>query len=156
MNSADPPVPTSLGELTALLASQPGFPEVLQSLWAGQSAAINGAWGATRALCISTLAARTPRRCLLVVQPTIRDAEDCAAELAALIEPASRVCHLPAWESIPEGDAAGDTTAAARLAVVRKLTDSDPAAAGLVVVASLPALLQPIPARTLIAASTRT
>ncbi|MEY2725499.1 MAG: transcription-repair coupling factor [Planctomycetota bacterium] len=156
MVSADSSIPASTGELIALLASQPGFPQVLHALWSGQSAAINGAWGASRALSIAALAAQQPPRCLLIVQPTMRDAEDCAAELAALVEPSTRVCHVPAWESIPEGDAAGDVTGAGRLAAVRRLTDADPAGRGLVVVASLPALLQPIPARSLIAASTRT
>jgi len=155
MTSADPPVPATTGELTALLASQPGFPEVLQTLWSGNSAAINGAWGASRALCIAALASHQPPRCLLVVQPTIRDAEDFAAELSGLLQPATRVCQLPAWESIPEGDAAGDVVGASRLSVVHRLTATDPTTAGLVVVASLPALLQPVPSRAVIAASTR-
>jgi transcription-repair coupling factor (superfamily II helicase) len=111
--------------------------------------------GVLAALCIAALASHQPPRCLLVVQPTIRDAEDFAAELSGLLQPASRVCHLPAWESIPEGDAAGDVVGASRLSVVHRLAAADLTAAGLVVVASLPALLQPIPSRAVIAASTR-
>ena len=61
---------------------------------------------------------------------------------------------FPAWESLPDGIDAGDAVYAARLAVVRRLNQSDRSPA--TVVTCVPALLQPVPARDAIKAATRT
>jgi transcription-repair coupling factor (superfamily II helicase) len=87
-----------------------------------------------------------------IVQPTIRDAEECVDELADLTK--SKVLLFPAWESLPEAIDAGDSVYAARLAVVRRLNDADRTPA--LVVTCVPALLQPVPARDVIRAATRT
>ncbi len=145
-------VPASLSDLTTVLASLPGFSEVLQALQSGRSAAIDGAWGSSRALSIAAVIAARPQRACLVIQPTIRDAEEFSDELASLTS--HPVVHFPAWESLPDADQAGDTVAAGRLTVIRRLAATDRSRP--VIVTSLPALLQPVPTRESIRNSTRT
>ncbi|MEZ6033968.1 MAG: transcription-repair coupling factor [Planctomycetaceae bacterium] len=152
MTSAGPQVPSTLAELTALVGNAPGFAEVIASLHAGRSAAIDGAWGSSCALSLAAIAAADRTRLHLIVQPTIRDAEECVDELTDLTK--SKVLLFPAWESLPDAIDAGDSVYAARLAVVRRLNDADRPPA--VVVTCVPALLQPVPARDVIRAATRT
>jgi transcription-repair coupling factor (superfamily II helicase) len=152
MTSSGRQIPSSLAELAALIAAAPGFPGVLASLHAGRSAAIDGAWGSSCALSIAAIVAADPRRTHLVVLPTIRDAEDFRDELSDFTS--SSVLLFPAWESLPDVIDAGDAVYANRLSVVRRLSESDRSAP--VIVTCLPALLQPVPSRASIAASTRT
>ena len=145
-------VPASFSELTTVLGSLPGFEKVLRALQSGRSAAIDGAWGSSRAISIAAIIAARPRAATLVIQPTLRDAEEFADELSSLTS--HPVVYFPAWESLPDADQAGDTVAAGRLKVIRRLSAADRALP--VVVTSLPALLQPVPTRESIRNSTRT
>jgi transcription-repair coupling factor (superfamily II helicase) len=144
--------PSSLAELTTLIAASPGFAEVLTALHSGRSAAIDGAWGSSCALSIAAIAAAAPKRTHLIILPTIRDAEEFVDELTDL--PNSGVMLFPAWESLPEIIDAGDSVYAARVSTVRRLSQTDriPTA----IVTCLPALLQPVPTRASIQAATRT
>lgn len=144
--------PSSLAELTTLIAASPGFAEVLKALHSGRSAAIDGVWGSSCALSIAAIASADPKRTHLIILPTIRDAEEFVDELTDL--PNSGVMLFPAWESLPEIIDAGDSVYAARVSVVRRLsqTDRTPTA----IVTCLPALLQPVPTRASIQAATRT
>lgn len=144
--------PSSLAELTTLIAASPGFAEVLTALHSGRSAAIDGAWGSSCALSIAAIASADPKRTHLIILPTIRDAEEFVDELTDL--PNSGVMLFPAWESLPEIIDAGDSVYAARVSVVRRLSQTDrmPTA----IVTCLPALLQPVPTRESIKAATRT
>ena len=144
--------PSSLAELTTLIAASPGFAEVLTALHSGRSAAIDGAWGSSCALSIAAIAAADPKRTHLIILPTIRDAEEFVDELTDL--PNSGVMLFPAWESLPEIIDAGDSVYAARVSAVRRLSQTDriPTA----IVTCLPALLQPVPTRASIQAATRT
>ena len=123
MTSAGPRVPSTLAELTTLVGNAPGFAEVVSSLHSGRSAAIDGAWGSSCALSLAAIIAADPQRVHVIVQPTIRDAEECVDELSDLIR--SPVLLFPAWESLPDAVDAGDAVYAARLAVVRRLNDTD-------------------------------
>ena len=153
MSISQHPVPQSLTELAALIGALPGFPEVTQALHSGNSAAISGAWGSSCAISVSSLAFNSPRHCLVVVLPTIRDAEEFADELSDLT---TRVVKsFPAWESLPTEHDISDSTFAARLSTVRSLNEAS-AGQPLVIVTCLPALLQPVPSKQMIAASTRT
>ena len=152
MANAGRQVPSTLAELTALVGSAPGFAEVITSLHSGRSAAIDGAWGSSCALSLAAIAAADRKRSHLVVLPTIRDAEEFVDELSDFTK--SPVLLFPAWESLPDGIDAGDAVYAARLAVVRRLNQSDRSPA--TVVTCVPALLQPVPARDAIKAATRT
>ena len=144
--------PSSLAELTTLIAASPRFAEVLTALHSGRSAAIDGAWGSSCALSIAAIASADPKRTHVIILPTIRDAEEFVDELTDL--PNSGVVLFPAWESLPEIIDAGDSVYAARVSVVRRLSQAErmPAA----IVTCLPALLQPVPTRASIKAATRT
>ena len=140
----------SLAELATLIGAGPGFPEVLSALQSGNSAAINGAWGSSCAISVVALASGCPGHTLIVVQPSVRDAEEFADELADLT---SRTVKLfPAWESLPTEHDISDNTFAARLGAVRHLSETT---SPMIVVTSLPALLQPVPSRRIIAEATR-
>ena len=152
MVAASEPVPQNLADVTALLAALPGFSEVLQALQSGRSAAVDGAWGSACALTISALANAFPDRHVLIVQPTIRDADEFADELSGIS--GLNVQRFPAWEGVPDEDEAADTVAATRMALVRRLNSENQAS--MAVVTSLPALLQPVPSRESIRRSTRT
>lgn len=152
MTSSGTQIPTSLAELTALIAVAPGFPGIISSLHSGRSAAIDGAWGSACALSIAAIAKADSNRVHLVVLPTIRDAEEFLDEISDLL-PGS-VVLFPAWESLPESLDASDSVYAARLAVVRRLSQTDRSPA--TIVTCLPALLQPVPSREVIQAATRT
>ena len=152
MSSSGTQIPTTLPELTTLIAAAPGFPEVIASLHSGRSAAIDGAWGSACALSIAAIAAADPRRMHLVVLPTIRDAEEFVDELSDVSQ--SSVILFPAWESLPESIDAGDSVHAARLSVVRRLSQIDRTPA--IVVTCIPGLLQPVPSRAAVQAATRT
>ncbi|MFN5906669.1 MAG: transcription-repair coupling factor [Planctomyces sp.] len=152
MAATSEPVPQNLADVTALLTALPGFAEVLQALRSGRSAAVDGAWGSSCALTISALAGAFPDRHVLIVQPTIRDAEEFADELAGIS--GLNVQRFPAWEGVPDEDEAADTVGAIRMALVRRLNSDG--MAPMAVVTSLPALLQPVPSRESIRRSTRT
>ncbi len=152
MTSAEPQVPSTLAELTALVGKASGFAEVVTSLHSGRSATIDGAWGSSCALSLAAIVAADRKRSHVIVQPTIRDAEECVDELSDLTR--SPVLLFPAWESLPDVIDAGDAVYAARLAVVRRLNDTDRSPA--LIVTCVPALLQPVPARDAIKAATRT
>ena len=144
--------PSSLAELTTLIAASPGFAEVITALHSGRSAAIDGAWGSSCALSIAAIAAADSKRTHLIILPTIRDAEEFVDELTDL--PNSGIVLFPAWESLPDTIDAGDSVYASRISVVRRLSQTDrmPTA----IVTCLPALLQPVPTRASIKAATRT
>jgi len=152
MSSSRTQIPSTLAELTTLIAAAPGFPEVIASLHSGRSAAIDGAWGSACALSVAAIAKADPKRTHVVILPTIRDAEEFVDELSDLSH--TSVILFPAWESLPDVIDAGDSVYAARLSVVRRLSQSDRAPA--TVVTCLPALLQPVPSREAIRAATRT
>ena len=151
MTSSGRQIPTTLAELTALIAAAPGFPEVTASLHSGRSAAIDGAWGSSCALSVAAIAAADSKRVHVVVLPTIRDAEEFIDELTDLTT--ASVLLFPAWESLPDEIDAGDSVYAGRLSVVRRLNDPERSAA--LIVTCLPALLQPVPSRAAIKAATR-
>ena len=144
--------PSSLAELTTLIAASPGFAEVLAALHSGRSATIDGAWGSACALSIAAISSADPGRAHLIILPTIRDAEEFVDELTDL--PNSGILLVPAWESLPEIIDASDSVYAARISAVRRLSQADrmPTA----IVTCLPALLQPVPTRASIKAATRT
>ena len=109
---------------------------------------------------------------LLVVLPRISEVDDFAIDLAGFLGREPEV--LPAWESVPKAQQATDPVFTGRMRLLRqfaanrpqqpvanrqvqtetKLRETEPPQA--VVVTSFPALLQPVPSREQVAASTRT
>ncbi|MGE0377186.1 MAG: transcription-repair coupling factor, partial [Planctomycetaceae bacterium] len=126
-----------------------GFDEVVRALDDGQRASIDGAWGSSCALLAAALTEAAPRP-LVVVVPAIRDVDDFAADLDSLLAETPLV--FPAWETLPEEHDVSDAVFGGRLRVLSQL---DQAAIPRVIVTSLPALLQPIPARSNRRAGTR-
>ncbi|MEZ6063513.1 MAG: transcription-repair coupling factor [Planctomycetaceae bacterium] len=167
-------LPSSLAELVPLVAAAPGFADVVYTLKTGNSAAIDGAWGASCALSVAALANDSPDGLLLVVVPGIRDIDDFADQLAEFAGPDGDIRSFPAWETLPDEHDVTDTVFAARLGTLRSLAKSressvesqeqqaSPESSILnpescpIIVTCLPALLQPVPARSDIAEATRT
>jgi transcription-repair coupling factor (superfamily II helicase) len=103
---------------------------------------------------------------LLVVLPRISEVDDFAVDLAGFLGRDPEI--LPAWESVPKTQQATDPVFTGRMRLLRQFAaipeqpeqttakDLESAAPRHVVVTSFPALLQPVPSREQVAASTRT
>ncbi|MGE5191846.1 MAG: transcription-repair coupling factor [Deltaproteobacteria bacterium] len=97
---------------------------------------------------------------LLVVLPRISEVDDFAVDLAGFLGTDPDI--LPAWEALPREQRATDPVLAGRMRVLRALGSPGAARGGeggpprRVIVTSLPAILQPVPSRAEMAASTRT
>src|SRR5262245_35353281 len=136
MNAA----PASLAELSELLYRSPDFDAVLSALDQGRSATVDGAWASSSALVAAAVARRSPRPVLVVIAHP-RDLDAWAADLHGFsgIEPAI----LPAWDNTP-GTGPIDDVAGQRLRLLRRLESDDPPP---LILATFPALIQPVPDR---------
>ncbi|MBL8849101.1 MAG: transcription-repair coupling factor, partial [Planctomycetaceae bacterium] len=155
----------SLADLPARLERWPAVENVLAALARGESGTIDGAWGSSCALLAGAIAAKTPGT-LLVVLPRISDVDDFATDLAWYL-PAPPVV-LSAWDGRPGERSIADPVFSARLQVLQLLggepergqrsaphpgplpaeaRGEEGRVAPRVVVASLAALMQPVPAR---------
>jgi transcription-repair coupling factor (superfamily II helicase) len=105
--------------------------------------------GPLRPMLVAALAqASDPRRAVLVVTATAREAEDLAAALGSLLGENS-VGYFPAWETLPhERLSPRPDTSGRRLAILRRLAHPDPSAPRsaplAVVVTPVRSLLQPM------------
>ena len=132
---------TDLTDLVSVLRRSAGFAEVSASLARGEGAAIDGAWGSARALCAAAIASSGSAP-LLVVLPRVSEVEDVADDLAGFLGRPPPI--FPAWETLRREQAVADEVFGARLQVLRMLESDRPPR---VIVAALPALLQPVPDR---------
>lgn len=130
-----------LANLTRTVHQMPGFVEVASALQQGTSAAVDGAWGSSRALLAAALAEKCPQT-LLVVLPQIHDVDDFADDFRSFRGQPPAV--FPAWETLPDEHNAADATFGGRLRMLRELGGEQTPAT---LVTSLPALLQPVPSR---------
>ena len=176
----------NLGDLVDVMRRADGFADVREALSRGESAAIDGAWGSSCALAAAALSGKGPTDVragpvLLVVLPRISEVDDFAVDLAGFLGREPDI--LPAWESVPKAQQATDPVFTGRMRIIRQFvaTTAQPAekhsgekqpgakqqtaqaASGCdaappqsVVVTSFPALLQPVPSREQVDASTRT
>lgn len=115
--------PGTLADLTAVIAEAPGFAEILRELHAGNSAAIDGAWGSACALSIAAVAEKCPTHQLLVVVPGIRDIDEFHDQLADFFTSDRELRIFPAWETLPDEHDVTDSVFAARLGTVRTLNE---------------------------------
>lgn len=139
-----------LADLVSRFHQVDSFRKVVTTLQEGQSAAIDGAWGSSCALATAALAVEAPE-VLLVVLPRLGDVDEFADDMSQFL---NAVPHIfPAWESLPQEHDVADIVFGARLRVLRDLLA--PGNGPRIVVASLPALLQPIPTREAREAGTR-
>jgi transcription-repair coupling factor (superfamily II helicase) len=141
--------PQHLHDLTRAIQRAPGFPEVLASLKNGHAGTIDGAWGSAAPLAASALALHAPST-LLVALAHVGDVDDFADDLAAFSGIRPEV--FPAWEKPPRESDAADEVFARRLQVARKFQGTTPPR---LVVASMQALLQPLPTPNALARSSR-
>ncbi len=125
--------PNPMTQLPSLIEQAEGMAEVLSSLSAGRSAAIGGAWGSSAALTVAALARRGPGW-LVVVLPHMNDLDPWTDDLHTFT--GQRPLAFPAWDT-------AEDALAARLKVLRQLPHSPP---GQVLLTTLPALMQPVPA----------
>ncbi|MDQ3331403.1 MAG: DEAD/DEAH box helicase, partial [Planctomycetota bacterium] len=137
-----------LADLPALVARQPGFAEVIAALGRGESGTIDGAWGSSNAAAVAALA-RTLDRPLLIVLPRLASVDDVAADLATFLEEAEGshplgLAIVPAWESPPTHSSPSDPILGRRLRVLEELESNTPPR---LIVASLAALMQPVPSK---------
>ncbi|GGP92784.1 transcription-repair coupling factor [Streptosporangium pseudovulgare] len=142
----------SLSGLLDLVVSEPKLASPLESVRAGDLSDVPlVAPPALRPFAVAALArdgAEGGGRTVLAVTATGREAEDLAAAVGSLLDPAT-VAVFPAWETLPhERLSPRSDTVGQRLAVLRRLThpvEGDPAAGPLrVIVAPVRAVLQPI------------
>jgi transcription-repair coupling factor (superfamily II helicase) len=156
-----------LRDLTGLVREAAGFPAIVDSLRAGRSATIDGAWGSAASLTAATIAQEAPAT-LLVVLAHAGDVDDFAEDLAGFSgikpetfpmgppprrEAASKAPADPDDELAPRPASRRDEAAGARLRVLKRLAGALPPR---LIVASMAALLQPVPRRERIAAASRT
>jgi transcription-repair coupling factor (superfamily II helicase) len=156
MEEEEPFVPTQtptlaiqgLPDLGQLLGAQDDFQFVLAALKEGRSATIDGAWGSSAALVLATLAADAPAT-VLVVLAHPREVDAWCADLASfggvlpVIFPASEAMAVRLV----------DEATSQRLRLLRQLESDQPPR---LVVTTIQALIQPVPAREQLAATRRT
>ena len=144
--------------LADTLETHRGFAEVVASLRAGHGGTIGGTWGSSSALAAAALVRgwdAGTNRLLVVVLPHAADAEPFADDLSLFT--AARAIVLPPLESFGDEHPADDPAAAARLAIVKRLTSADenPDDRPRIIVTSIQALLTPLDDPREIEASTR-
>ena len=142
----------TLRELSTLLPKQASFAAVIAALKRGQAGAIDGAWGSSAGLVVAALAQQVDGdKPLVVVLPRMHDVDEFADDAYNFLGEVPAI--FPAWESWPPDGSATDAVGGARLRVLRSLASDKPPS---VIVTSGPALMQSVPGRDEIAASSRT
>ena len=171
-----------LRRLAESIEDHSGFADVIASLREGHGGTIGGTWGSGCALAVASLqrllaaseesagrrtvsgrtrsteragkprAAASGRGVVVAVLPHAADVEAFADDIA--IFTTADVVVLPAVETIDD-DLAGSPDAAARLAIVKRLTQPGHKARPQIVVTSMQALLSPLDYPREISASTR-
>ena len=131
----------NLTELTPLLEVNPGFDELIAALEAGNSGTFDGAWGSASALAAASLLKRSTGT-VLVVLPRASDLDDYVDDLTAFTGVMPEV--FPAWDTLPDEHSVADSVFGRRLRVVRRMQSESPPP---LVLATMTALLQPVPSR---------
>ncbi|HEX4592521.1 MAG TPA: CarD family transcriptional regulator, partial [Gemmataceae bacterium] len=142
-------VPDSLADLPHLLQTAEGFAPLAEALRAGQSGSVDGAWGSAAALAIAALTHEAPEPVLVVI-PHPADLDALAGDLRSLtgVSPAS----FPALDSLPDERPRFDAAASTRLRLIQSLSRPEPPR---LVLATMQALMQPVPAAKDLAARSR-
>ncbi len=148
------PPAVRLLELPRRLESQADFVEVLRSLREGHGATLDGVWGSSCALVAAAIAEHAPGP-LVIVCPHPGEVDDLVDDLALFSR--RRKLVFPAWESLPDDDAAVDEVGGDRLHVLKQLAawpklpqDDRP-----ILLTSIQALTHPVPPSATIARHTR-
>jgi transcription-repair coupling factor (superfamily II helicase) len=142
---ASPPTFDSLKDLTRIVQTAEGFHPVVAALKNGHSATIDGAWGSSGALVAAGLGLHAPRT-LLVVIAHPRDVDGWVEDLASFA--GVRPAVFPAWENLPSDATVVDEVGGQRLRMLRQLEAGQPPR---YVLATIQALMQPVPDRAQLA-----
>lgn len=145
---------TSPSDVTRRLTEEPSFATVVESLRAGRGATIDGAWASSKSLSLAALA-RDAASTLVVVVPHPSDIDPLIVDLRTFgVDP---IAVLPALEDRLAGregaTLSARESAGARLAVVKALLSPEPPR---LVLATMAALLQPVPTPDRLAKASRT
>jgi transcription-repair coupling factor (superfamily II helicase) len=138
--------PDTLADLPRLLRDAEGFADVAQALRAGRAGTIDGAWGSSAALSAAALAVEAPAT-VLVVLAHPGDVDPWANDLHSFT--GLRPAIFPAFESWPPEPSAFDETPGRRLRTLQKLATpvADAPGSPKILLATMAALMQPVPAR---------
>src|SRR5262249_5879887 len=120
------------------------------ALQAGRSGNIDGAWGSSAALAVAALGVRAPR-VMLVAIAFPRDLDAWADDLTTFNGP--RPAIFPALDNFAPQSVLLDEVAGQRLRILKQLESDDPPG---FVLATIQALLQPVPDRARLALGRRT
>ncbi|HEY1861737.1 MAG TPA: transcription-repair coupling factor [Gemmataceae bacterium] len=140
----------SLRDVTTLAERTDGFRELIAALKKGRSGTVDGAWGSSAAWLTAVLAAHAPSS-LLVVLAHPREVDGWTGDLTSFAS--ARPVLFPAWDNIPKSGAVADEVTGQRLQLLRRL-GTDPAPK--LILATLQALMQPVPDRQRWSRSRRT
>ena len=136
--------------LPGRLQEHEGFCEVVAGLRAGAAATLDGAWGSACALAAAALGEHAPGP-LVVVCPRVDDVDEVSDDLRLFAAQTPEI--FPAWESMPGESRAQDGISGDRTRVLKLLQGPQPPK---LVIASIQALLQPVPDPESLARNTRT
>jgi len=135
--------------LPGRLQQHEGFCEVVASLRSGDAATLDGAWGSGCALAAAALSEHAPGP-LVVVCPRVDDVDEVSDDLRLFTGRAPEV--FPAWESMPGENCVQEGISGDRTRILKLLQSPQPPR---LVVASIQALLQPVPDPSFLAQNTR-
>jgi transcription-repair coupling factor (superfamily II helicase) len=139
----------NLKDLTRIVQTAEGFQPLLAALKNGRGATVDGAWGSSAALVAAALGLHSPRA-LLVVIAHPRDLDGWGHDLASFSGLAPTV--FPAWDNRPTESTLIDEVAGQRLRVLKQLESGEPPR---YVLATIQALIQPVPGRAQLAENRR-
>ena len=138
-----------LTDLPALLQTAEGFDPLLSALRDGRSGVVDGAWGSSAGLSAATLALLAPRT-LLVVIAHPNDVDPWAGDLIGFS--GLRPALFPACDDQTNSGQAVDESTGQRLRLLKQFDSVEPPR---LVLTTIQALLQPVPARAEFAARRR-
>lgn len=133
---------SELEMLASRLTSQPDFQAVARALTAAQLTSIDGAWGSAAAMVVAALSSVAPST-VLVILPREKELDAWALDVQTFAGVTPLL--FPAWEMLPEELRMSDPILGSRLRVVKALEGATPPR---IVIATMQALLQPVPSRS--------
>lgn len=149
MPTLAPAAPAALADLARLLSTSEGYAPLAETLRAGRSGAIDGAWGSSAALSIAALANEAPPTLLIVIAHP-GDLDAWAGDLRTFV--GDQPVIYPALDDLPGERPRLDAATGARLRLIQQLVSGEPPR---LLLTTTQALMQPVPARSELAARGR-
>lgn len=143
-----------MNQLLEIFATKPPLQGALEALRRGESFEMGGLWGSLYALVTATARAHLAQQPLLLVTPSIEEAEQACDDVETFL--GSRPWLFPAWENLPgETPDLSSNVLEERLRSAMALVNP-PGGQPPLVVAPIQAVLQRIPAPDVLRAAVRT